>query len=243
MDKTLKNIDITKVLFLDIETVPQYANYLDLSPIERELWNKKAKNIRNVNPDTPSKIYKRAGIFAEFGKIICISVAYVRFEKSKPKVRVRSFYGDDEKEILKDFLKLINKHFNSKNTYLCAHNGKEFDMPYIARRLLVNQLEIPNCLDTRGLKPWEIKHIDTMELWKFGDYKNYSSLSLLTHIFGIPSPKNDIDGSMVCDIYWKDHDLQRISEYCQRDVVAILHLLRKYRVEELIPDEDITYID
>lgn len=242
MDKSLKEVDITKVLFLDIETVPQYKSYILLPKYERELWDKKAKRLRDVETTSPSQRYKRAGIFAEFGKIVCISVAYVRIIKGEPKVRVTSFFGDNEKQILEDFLNLIYKHFNSKNTYYCAHNGKEFDMPYIARRLLINGLEIPNSLDTRGLKPWEVKHIDTMEMWKFGDYKNYSSLSLLTHIFGIPSPKNDIDGSMVCDIYWQNHDLERIARYCEKDVVAILHLFRKYRIEDIIPDESITFV-
>jgi len=243
MDKPLKEIDVTKILFLDIETVPQYSSYIEVPQIERDLWNRKSKRLRDIEAGTPSEIYKRAGIFAEFGKIVCISVAYIRFKKDKPIVRVRSFYSHNEKEILQDFLDIIYKHFNSKNTYYCAHNGKEFDMPYIARRLLINGFEIPNSLDTRGQKPWDVKHIDTMELWKFGDYKNYSSLSLLTHIFKIPSPKNDIDGSMVCDIYWKENDLPRIARYCEKDVVAILQLYRKYRGEELIPDECITFVD
>lgn len=241
MDTLLKNIPISNILFLDIETVPQYSSYVSVPVEERKLWELKSKRLQ-TGITRPSELYKKAGIFAEFGKIVCISVAFVLQKKQQTTVRVRSFYGDDEKQILIDFLELVSKHFNSPKTYFCAHNGNEFDLPFISRRALIHGIHLPDSLDTRGRKPWEIQHLDTLDLWRFGDYKNYTSLQLLTNIFGIPTPKDDIDGSMVCDIYWKQHDLPRIVEYCQKDVVAVLQLFRKYRCEELFLPDVITIV-
>jgi DNA polymerase elongation subunit (family B) len=187
-------------------------------------------------------LYKKAGIFAEFGKIICISAAFLRPKNGSYEMRVRSFYGDDEKEILNSFMAMVNKYFNTKKIFFCAHNGKEFDFPFIARRALINGIQIPLTLDSRGMKPWEIQHLDTLDLWRFGDYKNYTSLALLAHVFGIPTPKDDIDGSQVCDVYWQERDLQRIVTYCQKDVVTVVQLFRKYRCEDLIPEENIIIV-
>lgn len=241
MEGLISEIPISKILFLDIETVPQYSSYIDLSKEERQLWDLKSKRLQ-TSQIRPSELYKKAGIFAEFGKIICISVAFVLVKKNQNLVRVRSFYGDNEKQIIEDFIGLVIKHFNTGKTYFCAHNGNEFDMPFIARRALIHNITLPESIDTRGKKPWEIKHLDTLDLWRFGDYKNYTSLQLLTHIFNIPTPKDDIDGSMVCDIYWKHNDLQRIVEYCQKDVIAVLQLFRKYRCEDLFLPEQITIV-
>jgi len=241
MDMLLKEIPISNVLFVDIETVPLYPSYIEVPRVERDLWNKKSARLATKHTP-PSELYKKAGIFAEFGKVICISVAYMPRSKKSQTVRVRSFYGHDEKEILAGFSALIEAHFNSPKTYVCAHNGNEFDFPFIARRMLINGMNVPLALDTRGKKPWEIHHIDTLDLWRFGDYKNYTSLSLLTHVFNIPTPKDDIDGSMVCDIYWKDKNLSRIVEYCQKDVIAVLQLFRKYRGQEIIPEHDIVVV-
>lgn len=243
MKTILQSIDLQKILFLDIETVPQYPLYTWLPHKERELWNIKSKRLHTEHT-TPSELYKKAGIFAEFGKIVCISVAYISLKSSKkePEVRVRSFFGHDEKKLLHDFLLLINQHFNTEQHYLCAHNGLEFDFPYIARRALIQQLQLPLILDSRGIKPWNIRHLDTLDLWRFGDYKNYTSLELLTHIFNIPTPKNDIDGSQVADVYWKDNDLERIAAYCEKDTISVLQLLKKYRGEALIQPEQITIV-
>ncbi|MCK9562838.1 MAG: 3'-5' exonuclease [Bacteroidales bacterium] len=241
MGLLLKEIPISNILFVDIETVPQYPSYIAVPNFERDLWNKKAARLAAKNTP-PSELYKKAGIFAEFGKIVCISVAYMPRSKNSETVRVRSFYGDDEKEILSGFSSLVSTYFNTSKTYMCAHNGNEFDFPFIARRMLIHGMSIPLALDTRRQKPWEIRHIDTLDLWRFGDYKNYTSLSLLTHIFTIPTPKDDIDGSMVCDIYWKHKDLLRIMTYCQKDVVAVLQLFRKYRGQELISEENIVVV-
>ncbi len=242
MDLQLQAIDISNILFLDIETVPQYPAYIQVPEKERRLWEVKSKRLQ-ISTERPSELYKKAGIFAEFGKIICISVAYVVSKKNQPlAVRVRSFYGDNEREILEQFLQLLSKHFNTTKHYMCAHNGIEFDFPFIARRALIHGLALPKTLDTRGKRPWEIRHLDTLDLWRFGDYKNYTSLELLTHIFEIPTPKDDIDGSMICDVYWKQHDFQRIVEYCQKDVLAVMQLLRKYRNEPLFEQQSITIV-
>lgn len=236
----LDDLNIENVLFLDIETVSQYPDYNDLPEDIRKFWNHKAeslKNIRNEKAEDPEVLYGKAGIYAEFGKIICISAGFIR----KEQLRIKSFAGDDERELLSNFSLLLQKNFNSSDHLLCAHNGKEFDFPYISRRMLVNGIRIPSLLDISGKKPWEVKHLDTMELWKFGDYKNYTSLALLTSIFNIPTPKDDIDGSQVGGVYWNEKNLPRIVEYCQKDVVAIVQLLRRYKGMELIDPSNINF--
>lgn len=182
---------------------------------------------------SPAEMYENAGIFAEFGKIVCISVGYFARERE---LRIKSFYGDDEKELLNNFCGLLNQYFYSREHVLCAHNGKEFDFPYIARRMLVNGIRLPLILNTAGKKPWEVKHLDTMELWKFGDYKSFVSLNLLAAVFDIPTPKDDIDGSQVGEVYWKMHDLERIVQYCQKDVLTVAQIFLKYRNEPLLMD-------
>ncbi|MCL1942376.1 MAG: 3'-5' exonuclease [Candidatus Azobacteroides sp.] len=236
----LEYIPIQKILFLDIETVPACASYDDLSDMFKLLWDKKAGQLQRMKDENLSskEMYAQAGIYAEFGKIICISVGYFARERE---LRIKSFYGEDEKEILSDFSLLLNKHFNTGENLLCAHNGKEFDFPYIARRLLINGMEIPRILNTAGKKPWEINHLDTMELWKFGDYKSYASLNLLAAVFNIPTPKDDIDGSQVGEVYWKDGNLERIVQYCQKDVLTIARLFLKYRCEPILKEENIVF--
>ena len=238
----LENINIENVLFLDIETVPFCNNYSELPENFKKLWNKKAEQISKKENDTSETLYGRAGIYSEFGKIICISVGIVKKQNGKNILRVKSFSNDDEKVVLNEFINLLNTHFNKSDNMLCAHNGKEFDFPYIARRILINGLKIPKILDLSGKKPWEINHLDTMELWKFGDYKNYTSLELLATVFNLPTPKNDIDGSQVADVYWNENNLQRIVKYCQKDVIAIVQLLLKYKGEEIIDDLNILFV-
>ena len=237
-----EKIKIENILFLDVETVPLKYKYNELSTYEKQLWdNKVAYQVKeNI---TAKELYEKAGIFAEFGKIICISTAIVYKEKSKRKIRVKSFFGHDEKKILMDFSKLVNTHFDMETNFLCAHNGKEFDFPFICRRLLVNGLKLPGILNVIGKKPWENHFLDTMDMWRFGDYKNYTSLELLTHIFGIPSPKNDMRGEDVKHVYYKDNDLIRISNYCKRDALTVAQLLLKYRGDNLIPEEDIIFVE
>jgi hypothetical protein len=223
----LDNIMVEDVLFLDIETVPESASYEILSPAMRNLWDKKSKQFRSAE-QTGQDVYERAGIYSEFGKIICISVGLIR-EKNPYVFRLKSFFGKDEKSLLSEFSGMLSKFSRTnKEAVLCAHNGKEFDFPYIARRMIINGIIIPEILDNAGKKPWEIKLLDTMDLWKFGDYKNYASLDLLTTILGIPTPKDDIDGSMVAGIFYNDDNLQRIVHYCEKDVLAIARVLLRY---------------
>lgn len=231
----LYQLNLSRVLFLDIETVPFEAQYHDLSERMQKLWNKKASHIKTESEDTPEDLYGRAGIYAEFGKIIVISVGYFNGNE----FRLKSFYGDDERELLLEFSQLLNRHYNNADDMLCAHNGKEFDYPYIARRMIINGIELPFILQIAGKKPWEVKHLDTMDLWKFGDYKSYTSLDLLTAIFDIPTPKDDIDGSQVGKVYWEQHDLERIKNYCQKDVLAIAQLMRRYLNLSLIRDDQV----
>jgi len=237
----LTHLHKSQIVFLDIETAAQYPNYKDVPERLKLLWDKKAALLSKNEDVNPKELYKRAGIYSEFGKIVCISIGY--FEKKLQKFRIKSFFSHSEKALLLAFAKMLNKYFNSENDLLCAHNGKEFDFPYIARRLLVNRIKLPKLLDIAGKKPWEIKHLDTMELWKFGDYKHYTSLDLLTAIFEIPSPKSDIDGSQVNEVYWKEDDIKRIAEYCQNDVLAIAQLLNVYQGKALWKDSDIELCD
>ena len=228
----LQQLNLERVLFLDIETVPQHANYKDVPERLKTLWDKKAGFLAKTE-ESPEELYGRAGIYAEFGKIVCISVGFIH----SGEIRLKSFYSHNEKELLQDFSELLTGFFGRNDQLLCAHNGKEFDFPYIARRLLINGLPLPHLLDIAGKKPWEIQHLDTMELWKFGDFKNYTSLNLLTAVFDIPTPKDDIDGSKVYSVYYEENDLQRIMEYCQKDVVALIQLMRKYKGQDLIADD------
>ncbi|MGB1031550.1 MAG: 3'-5' exonuclease [Flavobacteriales bacterium] len=232
----LKDLNIENVLFLDIETVPAEEAFSNLDEGWQVLWEEKSRFYREKEEVELSDSYQRAGIYAEFGKIVCISVGYIRQKMGEKTLRVTSFYSDDEKELLVDFSNLLEQHFNKPYHLLCAHNGKEFDFPFIARRMIINGLALPELLDSAGKKPWEIKHLDTMELWKFGDFKAYTSLRLLTKVFGIPTPKDDIDGSQVAQVYHEEKDLERIERYCKKDVVALVQLMMKYKGEELIEE-------
>lgn len=238
----LNNLKLDKVLFLDIETVPQESSYEDLSERMSSLWDKKAKQIVRKDEETQSaeEIYNRAGIYSEFGKIVCISVGMIHGEDNNLEFRLKSFYGDDEKKLLEEFATLLNTYYSKVGDILCGHNSKEFDFPYICRRMLVNGVKLPKKLDIAGKKPWEIAHLDTMELWKFGDYKHYTALNLLCAIFDIPTPKDDIDGSDVWRVYWQDKDLRRIATYCEKDVLTVAQLLLRYKNLSLIKPENVT---
>ncbi len=236
-----RHINIEHILFLDIETVSQYSAYAEMPENMRELWDKKAIWLRKEE-QTPEELYARAGIYAEFGRIICISMGVFDLKNESRKLRIKSFFGDDEYKILFEFGQLLNGLSERKTVMLCAHNGKEFDFPYIARRMLVNGIPLPDPLDIGGRKPWETSFIDTMELWRFGDHKHYISLELLTTTLNIPNPKDEIDGSMIGDIYWKEKDLDTIVAYCEKDVLAIAQLILRYKGEVLLKPEDIIRI-
>jgi len=231
----LENYDLQNIMVIDIETVPQYSTYEQVPPHLQKLWATKTQYQRKE--ETPEEYYRCAGIQAEFGKIICISAGIFTANNG---FRVKSFAAHDEKDLLTRFAGMLNTL--SPTLVLCGHNAKEFDFPYICRRMLINAVKVPTQLNIHGKKPWEVSHLDTMELWKCGDYKNYTSLNLLAAIFNIPTPKDDIDGSMVGHVYWVENQLDRICTYCQKDVVATAQLIKRYRGEELIPDELITIV-
>ncbi|MEZ5039714.1 MAG: 3'-5' exonuclease [Saprospiraceae bacterium] len=248
----IDNVEIGNVLFLDIETVSNQRHYEALDPVLQDLWKHKSKQIlrkydEELTDEEVANLYPaRAGIFAEFGKIICISVGIVRRDKDTKElhVRLKSFASDDEAVVLADFCQLVNQHYNDPNKhFICGHNIKEFDIPYICRRLVINSLELPKALDLAGKKPWETKHLlDTLELWKFGDYKHYTSLKLLAAILGFPSPKDDIDGSEVGRVFWEENALPRISRYCEKDVLATVQLFLRYQRKPILREDQVTHV-
>lgn len=233
----LHKLNLDDILFLDIETVPLHQQYSELSAEAQMLWEEKTRYQRKEE-FSAEEFYDRAGIWAEFGKIVCISVGYFSFRHQQRTFRVTSFTGE-EKELLEDFSRLVNEHFSRPNKLFCAHNGKEFDFPYISRRMIINGIEIPQKLQLFGKKPWEIPHLDTMEMWKFGDYKHYTSLKLLAHILGIPSPKDDIDGSEVRNVFYNEGDINRIATYCEKDTITVAQILLRFRNDTLLDDDEI----
>lgn len=233
----IDKIVLSNILFLDIETVPQNEFFSDLDIEAQELYAEKTQYQRKEE-FSPEEFYERAGIWAEFGKIICISVGYFTIKNGERQFRTKSIVGD-EKNLLEEFNDLINTHFSNPAFVFCGHNIKEFDIPYLCRRMLINSVQIPGKLQLFGKKPWEIPHLDTLELWKFGDYKHYTSLKLLTYVLGIPSPKEDIDGSEVRDVYYNEQNITRIAKYCERDVVAVAQVLLRLRNEAILNDNEI----
>ena len=233
----LKNVNYSKILFFDIETVPQIFDYNELDERGQRLWDRKTRFIQERENLNAEEVYEKAGIYAEFGKVVCISLGFVLQKEGETQIRIKSIANEDEIALLQEFLDLLNSYYNSPDFLFCAHNGKEFDIPFLCRRILINNLKIPYMLNVSGKKPWEIKHLDTMELWKFGDFKNYTSLDLLTYIFKIPTPKDDMDGGQVAKVFYQDKDLDRIIHYCEKDVIATIQLFRKYQGDSLIEQE------
>lgn len=233
-------IPIENILCLDIETVPQYPDYDSVPEEMKKLWLRKAGNLKKEENEDEVSIYPRAGIYAEFGKIICISTGFIAYKDGQRKFRLKSYYGDNEAELLSEFSKLLQQIHENRlmggkaPMVLCGHNAREFDFPYISRRMVINSIALPPQLDLFGKKPWEVPHLDTMELWKFGDFKNYTPLNLLAYSLGIPSPKDDIDGSQVGQVYWGEKNLERIVTYCQKDVVTVMQILLRLKNESLL---------
>ena len=248
----VENIDISKILFLDIETVSAAAEYSDLSADFQQLWQLKAQYLfRNQNDDPTEEDWAtsyrdRAAIYAEFGKIVCISVGIVYRDRETQalKIRLKSFASQEEKEVLQGFSEMLDQYYPDPNRgYLCGHNIKEFDVPYICRRLVAHQMPLPAMLDLPGKKPWETQHLlDTMELWKFGDRKAYTSLKLLAAVLGFPSPKDDIDGSMVGRVFWEEDDVHRIADYCEKDVLATAQLFLRFQRKPILAEEQVEFI-
>lgn len=236
----LHKLNLEHILFLDIETVPEERDFSQLDNEKKELWDLKTKYQRKEE-FSPEEFYDRAGIWAEFGKIVCISVGYFVFKHDIRNFRTTSFYGD-EIQLLKDFKSLLDTHFNRPHHILCAHNGKEFDFPYIARRMIIHNVQIPQKLNLFGKKPWEVPHLDTLELWKFGDFKHYTSLRLLSNVLNIPSPKDDIDGSMVANVFYEEKNIDKIITYCEKDTITVAQILLRLRGEEILTEDEILHV-
>ncbi len=234
----LNQIKPDQVIFIDIETVPAFPDFKSVPENFKILWEKKISNTFKEEEIPEDRNYNRAGIYAEFGKIACI-IAGVLHQDGK-ELHLKSFCGFNEKEFLKDFAQMLNALKADK--LLCAHNGKEFDFPFLARRMLINRIPLPKILDTAGRKPWEVNHLDTMDLWKFGDYKSYTSINLLAAVFDIPTPKDDIDGSDVHRVFWQENDLERIVNYCRKDVVTLARLFQCFKNQKTVKDENVVLV-
>ena len=234
-----QKIDLNQLLFLDIETVPEKATFDELSETEKELFAAKTQYQRKED-QSPESFYERAGIWAEFGKIVCISVGFFNTLNDGREFRIKSFYGE-ENNLLVDFKALLENHFSQPAHLLCAHNGKEFDFPYIARRMIIQGIDLPAKLNLFNKKPWEVPHLDTLHLWRFGDYKHYTSLSLMAHVLGIPTPKDDIDGSQVAQVYYEEKNLDRIVIYCEKDVITIAQIVLRLRNQSLLQPQEILH--
>jgi DNA polymerase elongation subunit (family B) len=234
--------DFENILFIDIETVPIAKSYKELPEVFQKLWQDKHQLFRDLPEDAEKSFESKAGIYAEFGKIICISAGFFFLDKKQRNFRVKSFSSNDEVEVLREFAELLKKNFNGLKHTICGHNVKEFDIPYLCRRMLINGIELPKILDQSGKKPWETRYIDTFQLWKFGDYKSYTSLKLLAALFNIPTPKDDIDGKDVSRVYWQENDLERIATYCQKDVLTTAQLLLRFNNLSVLEETEVTFL-
>lgn len=240
----MQNISVENLFFIDIETVSCSAQYNLLTDEWKELWTEK---INKFLPEdtTPAEYYpQRAGIMAEFAKVVCISFGYIKSENGKMQMRIKSIYSENEKEILDKFIDTVCQ-LQAKNNNWCftGHNIKEFDIPFLCRRILINNISIPDCFNFQAMKPWETPVLDTLHMWRFGDYKHYTSLKLLAATLGIPSPKNDIDGSKVGEVYWVEKDLKRIALYCQKDVATVANIILRFKNLPILADEQIIFVD
>lgn len=236
----MQNIRIENLILIDIETVPAHPVFEEMTEDWQQLWREKVQRSLPENTSAEDFYGQRAGVMAEFAKVICISMGYFRKEGTSHQLRIKSFYGDDEKQLLQEFLTTLQQVEMANNRWsFCGHNIREFDIPFICRRLLINGLLIPPYLDFQNMKPWETNMVDTFQYWRFGDYKNYTSLKLLAAALGVPSPKDDIDGSMVADVYWKEKNLQRIVTYCQKDVLTTGNIVLRFKNMPLLTEAQV----
>jgi len=245
----MQHIRLEDLIVIDIETASTHAVYDDLDEEWKNLWKEKVMRTVPENISIGEYYPLRAGVMAEFSKIICISIGYFNKVESLH-LRIKSFYGNDEKKLLTDFLTTINKIQAMDNRYFFAgHNIKEFDIPFICRRIFINGLQLPSFLDFQNKKPWETNMLDTFQYWRFGDFKNYTSLKLLAAAMGIPSPKDDIDGSMVGELYWSGNEeerkinLKRIVTYCQKDVITTANIILRFKNMPVIVPQGVDIID
>lgn len=239
----LNTLLLENLLFLDIETVPAEQTFKTLSNHMQGLWSEKFTKIEPDSEDAAQGFQNRAGIYAEFGKIVCISAGYFYEASGQKKFRIKSFFQEEEAALIKSFLETTNQFARKIPGFLfCGHNIKEFDIPYICRRAIVNGLDLPEQLHLYGKKPWEVNMLDTLHLWRFGDHKNYTSLDLMATVLNVPTPKDDIDGSKVAEVYWQQRDLSRIATYCQKDVLTVAQLLLRFKQLPLLTEENIEIV-
>ncbi len=231
----MSTLNLQQILFIDIETVAVTYRYSDLDASKKELWDARWRFKTDINPEQQ---YAKAGIYAEFAKIVCIGLGFYDGKK----FRVKAIASESEAEVLKQFHELVSKHFNTKSHLLCAHNGKEFDYPFLCRRFIINNIALPKILQLQGLKPWDVRHLDTMELWKFGDLKNYTSLNLLASVLNIPSPKEEMDGSQVGKVFYEEKNLNKISSYCLKDVITLARVFQRFMSLGNLDEENIVYV-
>jgi hypothetical protein len=238
----MNNLELQKTLFIDIETVSMTSSYAQLDPRMQKLWDKKSKTINRDELDSEKTFEAGAGIYAEFGKIVCVSLGYF-LDKELKQFKVKSFKGDNEVKILQDVYDVFDKFLKDHTNSLAGHNIKEFDVPYLCRRTLINKLQLPFFLkDLQNRKPWENPLIDTLHIWRFGDYKHYISLELMAGILGVPTPKDDIDGSMVSSVYWQEQNVDRIALYCSKDVLTVAQILLQLNGYPLIAEENVSLV-
>lgn len=239
----IAKMPLENFLMIDIETVSSSGDFDGLSEDWKMLWQDKVKHSVPENATAAEYYPQRAGVMAEFAKVVCISMAYFKKEGNQYQLRVKSFFGHDEKELLERFVVTVDQLEAVHNKWsFTGHNIKEFDIPFLCRRLLINGLKVPVYLDFQNMKPWETNMVDTFQYWRFGDYKNYTSLKLLAASLNVPSPKDDIDGSMVGHVYWVENDLERIAVYCQKDVVTVANIILRFRNMPLLMPEQIVYV-
>lgn len=241
--------ELYKIMFIDIETVPVTNKLEELSMPMQELWTYKFAQLKRRMPDkyneedtAVNKYLQNAGIFAEFGRIVCISVGFIYSKNNINHLRIKSFADKNEKKLLTDFIMLLDTFFTTSEHYFCGHNIKEFDIPFLCRRMIINQIKLPQVLQIHNKKPWEINLLDTMDFWKFGDYKSYTSLKLLSEVLGVPTSKDDIDGSQVAEVFYKEDNLKRIVTYCEKDVVTTTRVWLRLIGESTIENDNITFV-
>jgi DNA polymerase elongation subunit (family B) len=240
----MNQIPHENLFLIDIETVSEKENFHLLEDEWKELWIEKIS--RTLPPETTAEDFYllRAAIMAEFAKVVCISFGYFKKVEKGFQLRIKSLSGENEAQLLSDFVATVKKlHSNNQRWVFCGHNIKEFDVPFLCRRMLINNIPIPVPLDFQNMKPWETPVLDTLHLWRFGDYKHYTSLKLLAAVLGVPSPKDDIDGSQVGNVYWKERDLNRISIYCEKDVATVANIILRFKGLPVLEPEQIIFVD
>lgn len=239
-------MQLEKILFLDVETVSQTESYDQLNEDMAFLWREKYQQIKLRSPEkydessTVENAFSDTGLFAEFGKIACISLGFMKKEGSTYRLKLKSIYGEEEQKTLQSLAELLYK-IDGKGYHLCGHNAREFDVPYIARRMIINNIKLPKIIQSARGKQWESPVLDTMEMWRFGDYKHYTSLKLLCHTLNIPSPKDDMDGKDVYRVFYQEHNLERIAHYCEKDVFATVQVFLRLNGLDLIEEERIEH--